>query len=305
MRALHAMFAACLMVVGFPAHASNSVDVVANDLHLLTSGFTNSITVSITNTYVAPSVSVMTTNLFAVGVTNNITVAPAPPSPTNHMTITVNANAGDDCPCLFSIFRDIIVALAALAAAWFARKGINTYRDEFAVKDQYELAKRLIHAVYKVRDGFAHVRHPFMSVAEYPKDEQGKLLSDATSRKSQYESVSYAYEKRWERLVTALRDLESEMTQAQVFWGPDKSNMLTPVRQCVVSLQIAVENRLRSILGEEVYSNSEERTAERQVLYSMGDLSKDGFAQKIQGALDPIENMVRPHLKPTRGSSLS
>lgn len=199
-----------------------------------------------------------------------------------------------------SSISSAIVAVAAIVAAVFAQKGINTYRDEFLVKDQYELAKRLLHAVYKVRDGFSHVRHPFMSVAEYPKDEQSKTPMETSDRGSQYKAISHAYEKRWEHLVSALRELETEITQAQVFWGPDKSNLLTPVRECVVSLQIAIENQLRSILGEEVYTDKDERVAERSVLYGRSDLAKDPFAQKVQKALDPIEEMVRPHLKPTR-----
>lgn len=197
----------------------------------------------------------------------------------------------------------IVVAIAAIVAAVFARKGVNTYRREFVVKDQYDLAKRLLYSIYKVRDGFKHVRHPFMSVAEYPKEDSNKGTVDTNSRESQYKAVSYAYEKRWEVLMTALRELESEMIQAQVFWGPQIGNLLAPVRECVVTLQIAIENRLQAILGEEVYNDKEERIAERKVLYSRGDISKDPFAQKVQEALNPIEEMVRPHLKPTRESS--
>lgn len=204
-----------------------------------------------------------------------------------------------------SSISDAIVAIAAIVAAIFAVKGVDSYRKEFAVKDQYELAKRLLYAVYKVRDGFCHVRKAFISVAEFPKANDGDTPINTSSQEGKFKATSFAYQNRWEVLVTATRELESEMTQAQVFWGTQFGDLMMPVRECSNSLRIAIENRLRSILGENVYTDNDERTAERQVLDCMGKLSKDPFGQKIQNALKPIEEMVRPHLKPTRDSSMS
>jgi hypothetical protein len=259
----------------------------------------NIIDVTVTNINIPQSLSVFPTNNVRVFVTNNIP-APVETSSTNSLTVIVQ-NPEKKCPYSFlAILKDIIVAIAAIVAAVFARKGINTYTNEFAVKDQYELAKRLLYAVYNVRDGFSHVRNAFMSVTEYPKNENGEIITDP-----QHEAVAYAYKKRWEILANALKEFEVEMTQAQAFWDFDKSTLLGPVRECVISLQIAIENRLDSMRGEEgVYIDNAERATERKVLYGRGDIEKDPFGKKIQQSLEPIESMVKPHLKPTRGSSL-
>lgn len=52
-----------------------------------------------------------------------------------------------------------IVALAAAFAAVSAYLGIRTWRAELKGKSEYELAKDLLKAVYKVREAFYHVRH--------------------------------------------------------------------------------------------------------------------------------------------------
>jgi hypothetical protein len=184
-----------------------------------------------------------------------------------------------------SSISNAIVAIATIVAAVFAVKGVDSYHKEFTVKGSIRACQTTSLRNLQGPRWVAHVRHAFMSVAEFPKPNGGDTPLDITSKQGNFKATSFAYQNRWEVLVTAMRELESEMTQAQVFWGPQFADLMQPVRECAISLQIAIENRLRSILGEEVYTDKKERAAERQVLYSMGELSKDPFGQKIQGAL--------------------
>ena len=201
---------------------------------------------------------------------------------------------------LASALSDAIVAIAAGVAAFFAVKGVNTYRGELFVKDEYELARRLIHHIYRVRDGFRHVRNPLIHAAEYPEETRNLTGPEALSPENNFKSQSHAYQKRWEVLGAAMRDLEAEMVQAQVFWGQSIQELMPPVRECLFVLQLSIQHWLLSIKGEDPGLSREDMLTEQKVLYSMGSIDKDEFAQKIQVALDAIEKIARPHLKPQR-----
>ena len=77
-----------------------------------------------------------------------------------------------------SALKDLAVAGAAVATAFFAYKGLSAWRSELKGKAEYQIAKDVLRAVYKVRDAFMVVRNPAIWQAEYPDeafDDHGNL----------------------------------------------------------------------------------------------------------------------------------
>jgi hypothetical protein len=49
---------------------------------------------------------------------------------------------------------DIIVAISAVAVAFFAYSGVNAWKKELAGKAAFEVAKRIMQSAYKVSSGY-------------------------------------------------------------------------------------------------------------------------------------------------------
>lgn len=65
-----------------------------------------------------------------------------------------------------SIAKDVITASAAVTAAVVAVKGLRAWKKQLRGKTDYELARRCLKAVYRVRDGIRMVRNPLQSSEE-------------------------------------------------------------------------------------------------------------------------------------------
>lgn len=126
-----------------------------------------------------------------------------------------------------TIIKDIVVAISTASMAILAYRGITTWRKELKGKAEYQLAKNVLKAVYKVRDAFKIVRHPFIYSYEYPEkmtDHSGHLKSEYN-----YEGTLNVYEKRFEKLDEAFRDLEEKHFDAQVEWGAQFQEIIVPL----------------------------------------------------------------------------
>ena len=52
------------------------------------------------------------------------------------------------------LFKGLAPGIAALAAAGVAVAGLNTWRKQLRAKEEYDLARRVLRAALRVRDGF-------------------------------------------------------------------------------------------------------------------------------------------------------
>ena len=194
--------------------------------------------------------------------------------------------------------KDILVALAAAAAALFAYLGLSAWRKELKGKAEYQLAKDVLKSVYKVREAFKHVRNPIIYQYEFPedmRDHHGHLKSE-----HDYEGTAHVYEKRWEKMAEAFGELEQHHLAAQVEWGPEFQDVIVKLRSCRIELQVALQQMLERKKNprEALLMKSEERAEEKSVMYHLGSDSKhDKFTPQIDEAINDFEKWLRPHIK--------
>lgn len=207
---------------------------------------------------------------------------------------------------IITIVKDIFLSMAAILTGIVAIVGLTAWKKELKGKSEYQLAKEVLMAVYKVREGFKNVRGVVMYSHEYPESvltPAGQIIEG-----KEYETYTYAYNNRWEVLREALQDLENKNLEAQVEWGPENHDKIRNIRSCASQLQYQIWNYLEHFKNPEQSKwrrenmDQEQLTKEKkkqmEVLYNQDpDSVFGGFTSQINEALEPFEKWLRPKIK--------
>lgn len=197
---------------------------------------------------------------------------------------------------LTTFVKDVVVAISAATATFFAYKGVDTWRKELKGKSEYELAKDVLLAVYQVREAFKCVRNPFIMTYEYPEEmthANGHLKSEKN-----YEGMQHVYQERWKKMTIAFAALEDKNLEALVEWGSEHQAIINPLRTCRNLLLIAIHD----MLGQAKYKDAWETTSrqiqdnKKSILHMYDDPDLDKFTPEINAAIQLFENWLRPHL---------
>jgi hypothetical protein len=190
-----------------------------------------------------------------------------------------------------SMVRDIVIAGAAIY-------GVNKWWTQLKGKAEYELAKEVLKAVYRVREAFKYVRQPFTWSFEYPenmRDPSGHL-----KREFEYEGTKHVYQNRWKLLQDAFEKLGEKHLEAQVEFGSQYHEVIVPLFRCYTKLEAAIADLLESRKPGRAYSESSDELAERQsTLYYLGETPNkhDKFTPEINAAIKKFEDWLRPYVE--------
>lgn len=87
-----------------------------------------------------------------------------------------------DWSALFGILKDLALAGAAVVTAWVAVLGLRKWREELRGKTDFEVARALARATYKVRDDLAACRMPLIRSSEFPADYSAAAPDDYAAK---------------------------------------------------------------------------------------------------------------------------
>lgn len=203
----------------------------------------------------------------------------------------------------FDAAQKIATALAALVAAWVAVQGLRAWQVQLQGKAEYDLARRVLRAAFKVRDQIAQVRSPSVPLGEMVQAYKDAGLDpdgvDITRDMKRCDSL--VYQRRWQPLAGALSDLSLEMLEAEVLWGDTVRECERRLQRCTGELNAALSLYLRDIHADNF--RHPEKAAERidrqfAIVYAIE--ADDEFARKIDGAIEMFETTFRPHLRLSR-----
>ncbi len=196
-----------------------------------------------------------------------------------------------------SAIKDVIVGLSAISATIFAYIGLNTWRKELKGKAEYQLAKDVLKSVYRVREAFKHVRNPAIFAYEYP--EEMRDYSGHLKRERDYEGTVYVYEKRWEKMTEAFKELEEHHLDAQVEWGAEFQNIIVKLRTCRAELLVEIQRMLDEKKNpQRVMRDKSAMEKAFSILYDHGGNSEfDKFTPQVDAAVKEFEVWLRPHIK--------
>jgi hypothetical protein len=177
----------------------------------------------------------------------------------------------------------VIVALSALVASIVGVKGINAWRRQTIDKAKYDLARRYLLAVYKLRDATQIVRNPFISPGEMIESAK-KVGIPEDDLKDNAKMNSAVYSSRWNAISEAVVELQVEQREAEVMWGRE-----------AVDIEKDLDKLIRELRGHiQMMIRGHQKNNTDEIIYFSGD--KDAFTIKIDEAVDKIVMYLKPHL---------
>lgn len=119
-----------------------------------------------------------------------------------------------------AIGKDVALGAAAAVGASVALRGLDTWRRQLRGSVEYELARRLLRCTYRWREAIKSVRRPMVWAYEMPAPpkEDRETMSEEEVHHYGY---AMAYQNRWEKVVEARDELQTELLEAEALWGKE------------------------------------------------------------------------------------
>jgi hypothetical protein len=202
-------------------------------------------------------------------------------------------------PVILNI-KDILMTIFAGIVSFTALYGLTAWRRQIKKNTEFNLARRILIATYKVRASFQNVRNISIGGGERQIALE-KFNVDLKPEDKEYfhKSTRAVYGNRINMLESSFNDLSVELFEAEVIWGKGIHDIFKPLKECFIELLISIQD----FLDDKDPNNyekldSEERQKIEKIIYLMNlDPNKDVFTKKIQDSIGKIENMIKPHLK--------
>jgi len=206
---------------------------------------------------------------------------------------------------LHTILKDWIVPIATASAAtigsFVALVGLSSWRRQLHGQSDHELARRILVALFKMRDAIQDVRNPALFSSEMP-DPPAEKRETMSAEQIRFFGTSQAYERRWEKVGRLQTELYADIVEAEALWGAESKGLLdaiyglnTELRQNVVDY-LTLQNPEVDERRKNVISNV--RKHKRDILYSGPgmDSDNDQFAEDYEAAIRRVESYLMPKL---------
>lgn len=188
---------------------------------------------------------------------------------------------------IFTAIKEAILASAAIATAVAAVSGLRTWKQELKGKADFEAARALAKATYKLRDELGYLRTPVLRESEFP---EGDCESEAAYRQ--------LFTNRWRPVIEAINAFETAALEVESLWGTsiraNKENLMA----CVGTLRVATESFLNDKLvkGENFKVDRDFGKKTREDLFGAISKADNTLSDAIMKAVTSIEDSVKPHL---------
>jgi uncharacterized membrane protein YkvA (DUF1232 family) len=182
----------------------------------------------------------------------------------------------------------IVTAIAAVIGVGIAWRGLRSWRDEVRGRAKYGVARRVLRAVYEIRNGIAFVRSPLIREGEGGA-ERGN--DDADRTRADRERRDF----RWQTVARPMADLQLALLDAEVLFGSPFADAFKELHQLVHELGLN-----RRYLAEGL-ANPEMARARGEAWEKIGNVAlwsgpTDEFEARLNEIIARIEGMVRPHV---------
>ena len=138
-----------------------------------------------------------------------------------------------DGPSTITAMKDVLLGGAAVATASVAVAGLKRWRLELCGKADFEAARALAQATYKLRDELAICRSPFVRGHEFPPSYQAIPKQTAREEKEGWADV---YKNRWAPVLTAIQEFDTHSLESEALWGESARSKTQGLSSCSSSL---------------------------------------------------------------------
>ncbi len=188
---------------------------------------------------------------------------------------------------IFTAIKEAILALAAMVTAGAAISGLRTWKQELKGKAEFEAARTLAKATYKLRDELGYLRAPFFLGSEFP---EGDSESESAHR--------HLFTNRWRPVIEAINTFETAALEAESLWGGGIRANTDRLMACVTTLRVATESFLNDKLvrGENFKTDREFGKKTHADLFCTASDAENPLSAAIKEAVATVEATVKPHL---------
>lgn len=195
---------------------------------------------------------------------------------------------------VWEIYREILTSLSAIVVAIVAVLGLSTWKKKMVGKDSFDLAKRVLCAVYDLRSAINYVRGSLILSSETTKAKEALISKSSTP--SEYERKEALYSIRWEKINTASKSLYSECLEAEALWGDEFVNITKPLLSLVHKLSSSIDSYIFGIQYPESLTKEEVLLNASVMLGKPWDPSADEFNKELEEAIKNIQDYLRPYI---------
>lgn len=195
--------------------------------------------------------------------------------------------------------KDVITIGSIILATIIGLKGLHAWREQLHGTQSYDLAKRILFSIYKLKNAINYFRGAFMSAAEIQIAVKESGLELTQSDPNFFiKSSEAAFKKRWSVVVEAFEKLEVEVIEAQALWGNEAKEKIMEVRKPVNQLYRALEIYLQEQYHPGMYFRAEKiREETTALMFNVGtDEKEDPFSSVLTSTINSIDDFIRPYL---------
>lgn len=198
---------------------------------------------------------------------------------------------------ILQAIKEVVVTVAALVGVIVAWLGLQKWRDELRGRTEFELARRVLVAVYKLRDRLSDLRNPAVGSGEWS-GRPGRT-GDAGMVASA-DDMLYAYNNRWRPLTDARSALNAELPEAEAIWGDLLVAPMKALEKPLMTVWFHLFGRyLRGIHNPQFWErlDQDDRDKTEAVVWAdYPESEKDEIARDVAAAVKQFEEALRSHL---------
>jgi len=196
-----------------------------------------------------------------------------------------------DLPSFLGGAKDVALAVAAVVTATIAYRGLQQWREELRGKADFEVARGLLRATFKLRETLKLARSRGMRLTFE--------LGDTLSFQTENEARAHEYGKRLRMVGEALQEFDVQAVEAEALWGHEIAQNAEALRQCVTTFNVSVDAILDDLGegGAHFESNKEWGRQMRANAHASPDEKNNPLSNAIAAAVGGIEARLRVHLE--------
>jgi hypothetical protein len=191
-------------------------------------------------------------------------------------------------------FKNFAETFSAIVISGVAIIGLNTWRKEIRGKTEFELAKKYLGTIYRIRKAIRSVRNPLITTGEMRESllKRGSTEATIDADIEDHQKRNWAvYGVRWDKVVEQLKTLDDDLIEAEVVWGKEAVDLVKEFDAIVRRFRGELEIFLMGLAPRQMDEND---------IYDSGE--GDAFSTKIEEAIKPVETFLKPYVskKPRR-----
>lgn len=196
---------------------------------------------------------------------------------------------------VFEVIRDLVLL-------WFAWQGLGTWKRQIRGNTEFDLARRMQEAVYRVRDGLAVVRDPMTLAGEEvaAREEAGlEEPLDPFDSKQDLETQKAVFARRWQHLMGHVSHFQSVSLEAEVLWAREFTGLRDQLLALVRKLRAAAWRYFFEMEAGTLKGKKDAEELRRIMNYWGGgaDPDKDPFSAQIDQCVAAFEAFTKSRLR--------